>query len=141
MPYINILPPGTLILPTHVVESIQRKRLEEIKQMVKEEKLANDPGYQYEQERAKKDTKPITVMDSSDRNRPVIVVGGGEYYEDLKDKAKRLKEKPDPKLDPDRKWKADPKRDVGEALDRYYRGKRGTAVFHFPNNPLTKKDG
>ena len=127
-------------LPTWVAENLWEKRRQEVIQMAKQKRLEADPGYQYERERSRKDAKPLVFRDGrTDTHRPVIIVGGGGmWYEDMKDMARRAREKPNPKDDPYR-VRRDPKVDVAESLDRRYRQSRGTRTFHIPNNPLVKE--
>lgn len=124
----------TLIVPTWYAEKIEANN-----RLIRQMKLEKDPAYRAEQERLKHDTKPVYYMDTSDRHRPVMIVGGrGMWYEDMKDKAKRLKEKPDPKGDPQLP-KRDPRADLSAAIDRRLRRQRGIKVIHIRNNPLAKE--
>lgn len=112
------------------------RHFERVDAMVKEQKLRSDPAYQAEQERAKAGTKPLWYTDTSIPGRPITVVGGGGmYYEDMKDTAKRLAEKPNPSSELE---KRDPKADLDIAVDRQKRANRGAKSFFFSNNPLAK---
>ena len=136
-----------LYLPEWTVYKEKLKRLEGMNRsgqllegLIRQEKQKQLPGYQEEVDRQLKDTKPEMYKDNSDPNRPVIVVGAGTAWrEDLKDLARRTKEKPGPKKDP--KWRK--KFDVINDIDRNdqfrkdFRTKK--TVFHVPNNPLTKE--
>lgn len=129
-----------LILPQWYIDLLARRR-REIQRMVVEDRLKNDPGYQEEQERKKKDTKPLFYQDTSERHRPVIIVGGGGmWYQDLKEKALRLKERPNPAQDyssglHDRNVRED----LWVAVDRRKRVVRGTRTFHIRNNPVARE--
>lgn len=126
---------GEILVPSWYADIISRRK-QQIKQMVQ----AADPNYQEEQERKRKDTKPAVFQDKSDPRRPVFIFGGkGMWYNDMREKALRLKEKPDPKDDPSRGQKRNPKEDLYVATDRAKRRQRGTRVFHMRNNPLAKE--
>lgn len=126
-----------LWVPNHVAERInQQKRL--IAYVKHRERMKKDPEYRADYERRMRDTKPLMYMDTDTRNRPVIVVGGkGMWYNDMKDLAQRLKEKPDPAKELPRR---DVKADVATAIDRRLRGSRGTTVFHIKNNPCRSEE-
>ena len=132
---------------THVVDEVLvpswygdliRRRKEEIRRLA----LARDPAYRDERERALRDTKPGYYADTSDKRRPIIVWSGhGMWYLDAKEKAMRLKEKPNPAQDPDQPYyRRDPKADISDSLDRRRRAGAGTRVFHISGNPLARED-
>lgn len=106
-----------LWLPMSVYqERIVARRKKEIEEMAR-----HDP---IEEERSKRDTKPLMYMDTSDPSRPVMVVGGGGmWYEDMKEKAKRLKEKSNPLTDPERP-KSDPNEDLKLAVEKELRKRK-----------------
>jgi hypothetical protein len=104
-----------------------------------EQLMRGDPAYREEHERKLRNTKPVYYLDTSSHRRPVLVVGGrGMWYEDMKEKAERLKEKPNPGQDPHFGMVRDVKADVSVAIDRRQRSDRGTRVFHIANNPLAR---
>ena len=131
----------SLIVPTWVAEQITRgKRI--IAKTVHEERLKTDPEYRAEWEAKLKNTKPMMYVDTSTDGRPVIIVGGrGMWYEDMKEKAKRLLEKPRPSADPEFGFeKRDIKADTAMAVDRKLRADKGVKVFHIANNPCYKTE-
>lgn len=124
-----------ILLPSWYADIMMRRK-RQIQKMIEK----SQPGYQEEQDKRRKDTKPAVHVDLSDPHRPVIIFGGkGMWYEDMKEKVNRLREKPDPKLDPSRP-RHNPKEDVAVALDRRKRRARGTSVFHIKNNPLSREE-
>ena len=130
-----------LIVPTWVAEQIQRgKRI--LAKTIHEQRLRDDEDYRASWEAKLKNTKPVMYVDQSTDGRPVIIVGGrGMWYEDMKEKAKRLLEKPAPGKDPafgheNRNVKAD----MAMAIDRRKRASVGLKVFHIANNPCYKEE-
>ena len=126
-----------LIVPGWYAERIAfQKKL--IAQLRHKKLLQTDAAYREEWERKRKDTKPLFYQNRSDPNRPIIVVGGGGmWFKDMQEKAERLREKPNPALDPENK--RDPKVDVADALDRRLRADRGARTFHIKNNPVAEE--
>ena len=125
-----------LIVPTWYAEKIafQKKVIAKLKHR---DMMAKNPAYRYEYEQKLKDTKPVFYMDRSTPHRPVLIVGGkGMWYQDMVEKAQRLKEKPNPANDPEMMSKRNVKEDMSVAIDRRQRNERGTRVFHISNNPL-----
>ena len=127
-----------LIVPGWYADILARRKRETAR-LAEETRLAKDAGYQLEKERAKKDTKPAYYMNKEDRHRPIMVFGGGGmWHEDMKDKARRMRENYNPLADPDRP-RHNPREDVHTALDRRMRRMTGVRVFHIANNPLAKE--
>ena len=126
-----------LWVPNHIAERIhaQKRLIEYVKHR---ERMKKDPAYRADYELKHKDTKPLYFEDTDTRGRPVIVVGGRSmWYNDMKDTAQRLKEKPDPAKEiPHRDVKAD----VAAAIDRRLRGNTGTRTFHIKQNPCYKEE-
>ena len=133
---------GEIIVPSWVAARLYEKRRREIEAMAQEARDRKDAGYVFEQERAKQDTKPLLYQDTSERHRPVLVVGGGGlWYQDAKEKALRLKEKPNPASDPDLGMtKRNVKEDLYVALDRHTRRAGGVRTFIMLNNPIAAED-
>lgn len=122
-----------LLLPAWYADLIRRRK-EEIRLLA----LSKDPAYIEERERSRRDTKPAYYADTSDKRRPILVWGGhGMWYEDAKEKAMRLREKPNPAMDPDHPlYRRDAKADLADAVDRRLRSMAGIRTFHIKGNPL-----
>ncbi|MCC6191384.1 MAG: hypothetical protein IT318_20365 [Anaerolineales bacterium] len=133
--------PGALILPTWYVDVLRRRKAQ-IRAMAEQKRREADPAYQEERDRKLKDTKPVMYADTRDRHRPVLVVGGGGMWrEDMKEKALRLLEKPNPARDPEMGMHGrNLREDVWTATDRRRRALRGARTFHIKNNPVSQKE-
>lgn len=128
---------SSLLLPTWYADLLKRRGAE-TRKLAEQQRLKRDAGWLHENDKALKDTKPVAYADTTDRTRPIFIVGGrGMWREDMKEKVARLREKPNPALNPDiGAHDRNVKEDVSIAVDRRLRAMKGHKTFHIKNNPV-----
>ena len=104
--------------------SLLEIRRRQIKELARQSKR----DFQEDEAKRLRDTKPLVYWEKDDTGRFIAVVGGGGMWrEDMRDTAKRLMEKPDPRTDG--RQAPDVKNDLDIAIDRAKKRQKGWKIF------------